>query len=57
MQIFQVMRVGSVVLTSILLAKSRLSLAEIGVYETLLYLGTGSRPWTRRTPTRRSSPT
>ncbi|HNM25016.1 MAG TPA: hypothetical protein PKL15_06280, partial [Saprospiraceae bacterium] len=34
------MRVGSVVLTSILLAKSRLSLAEIGVYETLLYLGT-----------------
>lgn len=40
MQIFQVMRVGSVVLTSILLAKSRLSLAEIGVYETLLYLGT-----------------
>ncbi len=40
MQIFQVMRVGAVVLTSILLAKSRLSLAEIGVYETLLYLGT-----------------
>lgn len=40
MQIYQVLRVGSVLLTSILLAKSGLGLAEIGVYETLLYLGT-----------------
>ncbi len=40
MQIFQVLRVGSVLLTSILLAKSRLTMGEIGVYETLLYLGT-----------------
>ncbi len=34
------MRLGSVVLTSILLAKSGLSTAEIGTYELLLYIGT-----------------
>lgn len=34
------MRLGSVVLTSILLAKSGLSTAEIGVYEMLFYIGT-----------------
>lgn len=40
LQYFQVMRMGSVILTSILLAKSGLSTAEIGTYETLLYVGT-----------------
>lgn len=39
MQLFQVMRLGSVALTSILLAKSGLSTAAIGAYEMLLYLG------------------
>ena len=34
------MRVGSVILTSILLAKSGLSTADIGTYEMLLYIGT-----------------
>jgi len=34
------MRLGSVILTSILLAKSGLSTAEIGTYEMLLYIGT-----------------
>jgi len=33
------MRLGSVVLTSILLAKSGMSMAEIGAWEALLYLG------------------
>lgn len=40
LQLFQVMRVGSVIVTSILLAKSGLSTAEIGTYEMLLYIGT-----------------
>ncbi len=39
LQAFQVMRFGSVLLTSILLAKSGLSTADIGSYELLLYLG------------------
>jgi O-antigen/teichoic acid export membrane protein len=39
MQAYQLMRVGSVVLTSILLTKTALSTREIGVWETLLYLG------------------
>lgn len=37
---FQVMRLGSAVLTGILLAKSGLPTAEIGAWEMLLYLGT-----------------
>jgi len=37
--VYQVLRLGSVVLTSILLAKSGLGMAEIGAYEALLYLG------------------
>ena len=40
LQLFQVMRLGAVVLTSILLAKSGLGTAEIGAYEMLLYIGT-----------------
>lgn len=40
LQLFQVMRLGSVILTSILLAKSGLPTAEIGTYEMLLYIGT-----------------
>lgn len=40
LQLFQVMRLGAVVLTSILLAKSGLGTAEIGTYEMLLYIGT-----------------
>ncbi len=40
LQLFQVMRVGSVMLTSILLAKSGLRTADIGTYEMLLYVGT-----------------
>lgn len=39
LQVFQVMRLGSVVLTSILLAKSGMSMSEIGAWEALLYLG------------------
>lgn len=39
LQIFQVMRLGAVVLTSILLAKSGLDMAGIGSYEMLLYMG------------------
>ena len=39
LQIFQVMRLGTAVLTGILLAKSGLSTAEIGAWEMLLYLG------------------
>jgi O-antigen/teichoic acid export membrane protein len=39
LQLFQVMRLGSGLLTSVLLAKSGLSLEAIGVYELLLYLG------------------
>ena len=40
LQIFQVMRMGAVILTSILLAKSGLDTAGIGNYEMLLYIGT-----------------
>lgn len=40
LQLFQVMRLGAVILTSILLAKSGLGTAEIGSYEMLLYIGT-----------------
>ena len=39
LQIFQVMRLGTAVLTGILLAKSGLTTAEIGAWEMLLYLG------------------
>lgn len=39
LQLFQVMRQGAVLLGSVLLAKSGLSTADIGVYEMLLYLG------------------
>jgi O-antigen/teichoic acid export membrane protein len=39
LQAYQVMRFGSMLLTSVLLAKSRLSTADIGSYELLLYLG------------------
>lgn len=40
MQLYRLMRYGSLLLISILLAKVGLSLAEISVYEWLLYLGT-----------------
>lgn len=40
LQLFQVMRLGSAVLTGILLAKSGLSTVEIGSWEMLLYIGT-----------------
>ncbi|TNE63704.1 MAG: hypothetical protein EP344_04215 [Bacteroidetes bacterium] len=40
LQIFQLMRLGSVILTSILLAKSGLRTADIGAFEALLYVGT-----------------
>jgi len=40
MQMFQVMRTGSAVLTGVVLAKSTLSTAEIGQWEILLYVGT-----------------
>ncbi len=40
LQLFQIMRLGSAVLTGILLAKSGLPTAEIGAWEMLLYVGT-----------------
>ncbi len=40
LQLFQVMRQGAVLLSSVLLAKSGLTTSDIGVYELLLYLGT-----------------
>jgi hypothetical protein len=40
MQMYQVMRTGSAVLTGVVLAKSTLSTAEIGQWEMLLYVGT-----------------
>lgn len=40
LQLYQLMRLGSVIVTSILLAKSGLQIAEIGIYEALLYIGT-----------------
>lgn len=39
LQAYQIMRLGSVVLTSILLAKSGMGMSEIGAWEALLYLG------------------
>ncbi|MEZ4941877.1 MAG: polysaccharide biosynthesis C-terminal domain-containing protein [Saprospiraceae bacterium] len=39
MQLYQLLRLGSVILTSILLAKSSLSLSAIGSYEALLFIG------------------
>lgn len=39
LQLYQLFRIGSVIGASILLAKSGLRLADIGVYEALLYLG------------------
>ena len=40
MQAFQVMRLGSIFLTSVLLTKTNLSTTEIGLFEMLLYVGT-----------------
>ena len=40
LQIFQLQRLGAVVFTSILFAKSGLAVEEIGAYEMLLYIGT-----------------
>lgn len=40
LQIFQLLRLGALVLTSIVLAKSGLSTEEIGRYEMLMYMGT-----------------
>ncbi|MCB0534123.1 MAG: polysaccharide biosynthesis C-terminal domain-containing protein [Lewinellaceae bacterium] len=39
MQLYQLLRLGSVILTSILLAKSSLSVSAIGSYEALLFIG------------------
>lgn len=39
LQLYQLLRLGSVIGTSILLAKSGLGLADIGAYEALLYIG------------------
>ncbi len=41
LQLFQVMRYGSIILINILLAKSGLDTDEIGIYETLIFIGTG----------------
>ena len=40
LQIFQVQRLGAVILTSVLFAKSGLPVTDIGAYEMLLYIGT-----------------
>ncbi len=40
LQLFQVLRQGSVILTGVFLAKSVLTTTDIGVYELLLYIGT-----------------
>jgi len=40
LQLFQVLRLGAVILTSVLLAKSGMPMADIGAYEMLLYVGT-----------------
>ncbi|MCC6459408.1 MAG: polysaccharide biosynthesis C-terminal domain-containing protein [Saprospiraceae bacterium] len=42
MQLYQLLRLGSVILTSILLAKSGLGIADIGAYEALLYIGSAA---------------
>ncbi len=42
LQLFQLLRYGAIILTNILLAKSTLALADIGVYETLMFLATGA---------------
>ncbi len=39
LQLFQLLRQSGVILTAILLAKSRLGVSEIGVYEMLLFVG------------------
>jgi O-antigen/teichoic acid export membrane protein len=39
LQIFQLLRIGSMLMTSVALAKSGLPTGDIGVYELLLYLG------------------
>lgn len=39
LQLFHLLRQGTLILTSVLLAKSRLTVADIGAYELLLYLG------------------
>ena len=41
LQAFQVLRFGALIGTNILLAKSALALEAIGIYETLLFIGTG----------------
>lgn len=41
LQLFQLFRYGSIILINILLAKSYLGLSDIGIYETLIFLGTG----------------
>jgi O-antigen/teichoic acid export membrane protein len=40
LQLFQLLRQGTLILVSIILAKSHLQTAEIGIYEVLLYVGT-----------------
>lgn len=40
LQIFQLLRVGSSILTGVLLAKSSLSASDIGAFESLLFIGT-----------------
>jgi hypothetical protein len=42
LQFYQLLRLGSVIGASILLAKSGLSLADIGAYEALLYIGSAA---------------
>ncbi len=41
LQLFQLFRYGSIILINVLLAKSYLGLSDIGIYETLIFLGTG----------------
>ncbi|HNG90674.1 MAG TPA: hypothetical protein PK858_10735, partial [Saprospiraceae bacterium] len=40
LQLFQLLRLGALVLTSVVLAKSGISTEEIGRYEMLMYVGT-----------------
>jgi len=41
LQLFQLFRYGAIILINILLAKSYLDMSDIGIYETLIFLGTG----------------
>lgn len=41
LQLFQLFRYGSIILINVLLAKSYLDISDIGIYETLIFLGTG----------------